>query len=1406
MKKFLVRFLCVLFALAMACGMAFAGCADGEKGPGGEDDDPSVVDPGGDPEPEPEDNRFRLDASYNGSYETTLAAVEQKAGLTTVSFDPTQEGDPGTSWGFAVVSGRVSSDLYPYLVARVVNVTNAAAIKMTVKGKEYDLFGDFKQTGVLVYDLRTAEEGGLIANRMDFQLQITAVSASEDAAASITFESIAFAAAPPVNDAFSSGWEVTGSSGESAAEVVPEGTATLQKTFAADFSATPYIGLTVLDMSTDAMFSLSLEKDGKQTQVWENYSLSPETDITRGTGFTLRKDLSALALAAGEYEVTVTVEGGPVTFSAFELTAEEPVSFTEFDEDALEGIDDNDAVRLDAEAGALRAQVVEDAYFTVPALYNVNAYPTLEIEISAVTDGETETEYAVEVAHLQRAQTVVPRTGEAGKHSVNLPEYGFTGVIGFEIRVYIYGETGAAATAAGITVKSICATDAGIRDIRVNETFDSDENGWTASGGEMEISGGALILSGDGASASASFDIDAGAYRYLTAQVRSVTGQWSLSANGTQIVAPTGATGEVSGDLRFAGLDSVEENVRLTFTVTGENAALCVESLVSSAAPAESGGSADVTGGVLKETFASASGWSGEARAMVRGGELTVEQVSMTASSSMAEKTYAGVDTTACKYLCIGVSGANARYAIAVYRAGSEVYKTPDSVGAQDFCIDLSQYGFAGVQDIKIAVHAVADASAAYDQNIRVTLDRIETAAQAGGTGYRQTAMDEVYADGAKQGYDWQLKGASYAIEEGKLVVTPVSGGRIGKLVPLDLSANRYLKVDYAGSENGGSLDFQVGSLKTKMTEAGVYYIDLSALGTGVQTPSIELWPVGGSVAVNSIVSVNEKPEEPEPEFSAGDLFETAEGWSGAAQAAVQGNALTVTKTTTAANYAGVQKTYRVNVAQTPYLYVNVTGANLKYSVELLDGAVQRHKTEDLIGARDFCFDLKELGYADTADVTVVFSAVGLSEGQVGISVTVGALQFIEEARAAGTVACGVADDFAAGTYYDWAQDDAAGTLAEGVYVAEGGGRIVKSLVVDLDAAPYLLIDFAGAEGTASFTLGVFDAANTERKPLYGIKEAGVHAVDLRTVLGVQTGQQTIRLELWPVGGACSFRSVATSASAPQEEVVGDLFTSAAGWSGNAEIAVADGRLTVTHAAADMNYSLASKTYAGIDVEKYPYLVVRVADANYNWSVELVGVDNSKVSDCGAREVWFDLKALGISGTQDITVQVIAEAGAFSVYQRGVCVVVDRLRFVSEKEEAPAPAAVISEDFAGEHGSWWADSSLVAYEEGVMRSWAEPAGHSRVSKVFKLDFSSQRYLVVNVAALGEGASVEVKVTIDGAEKTFAAVTEAGTYTYDLYELCEMSAASGVKNVQILFWVNNNGASFGSVSSSETAAE
>ena len=1398
MKKLFLRFFCVLFTLVMACGLALAGCAEENPDDGGDDKPPVVT-----PDPEPEDNRFRLDASYGGSYETTLATVDKKAGLTTVSFDPNAEGDPGAMWGFAVVSGRVSSDLYPYLVAKITNVSNAAALKLTVMGKEYDLFGDFKQTGTLVFDLRTPESGGLISNRMDFQLQITAVSASEDAAASVTFESISFAAAAPVSDTFSEGWTVTGSTGESAAEVVPDGTATLTKTFGADFSATPYVGLTVLEMNSNAMFSLTLEKDGEQAAVWEDYSLAPDADLSRGSGFTLRKDLSALGLEAGEYEVTITVEGGAVSFTALEFTADEPVDFATFDADALARIDDKDAVRLDAVDGALHAQVVEDAYFVVPALYNINAYPTLEISVTDVTAGDTATEYSVEIVHLQHAETVVPRTGAAGSHAVNLREYGFSGEIGFEIRVHIYGTTGnASQTAAGITVASLRATDAGIRDIRVDEPFDSNANNWAASGGTMNIAEGALTLSGNGASASATFDIDAGMYRYLLVNVRSVTGEWSLSADGKQIVSPTTATGTVSGDLLFGGYDTVHNGVRLTLTVTGADASVTVESIVSAAEPAGSAGS-DVTDGVLKESFTSADGWTGDARAMVRGGKLTVEQVSETASSSMTQKTYTGVDTTTNKYLCIGVSGANARYAIALYKGGSEVYKTADSIGAQDFSIDLSAYGFTGVQDVTVAVHAVADASAAYDQNIRVTLDRIETTAEADDTGYRQTAVDEDYSDSGKQGYDWQLKGASYAIEDGNLVITPVSGGRIGRIVPIDITANPYLKVEVESVASSGSLDFQVNGKSTKMTAEGTYYVDLTSIGAGVQSVNIELWPVGGSVAIGSIASVNEKPADPEPEFSTGDPFTSADGWSGLAQASAQGNALTVTKTIDNANYAGVQKTYRVNVAATPYLYIDVTNANLQYSVELLDGETQRHKTADLTGAQDFCFDLKALGYADTADVTVVFSAIGQSAGQVGIRMTVGTLRFAEDEATPSRVVTGVADDFAAGSWYDWAQDGAAGTLTDGKYVVSGGGRIVKALVVDLDAAPYLCIDFAGAEGTASFTLGVFDAAGKETKPLDGIGAAGVYTVDLRTVLGVQTGRQTIRLELWPVGGTCSFASVMTSAEPPAEDIVGDSFTSAAGWTGNATVAVADGKLTVTHA-SEISYSLTNKTYTGIDVDTYPYLVVNVTDANYNWSVELVGVAGSKVSDCDAREVWFDLKTLGLSGVQDITVQILAEGGASATYQRGVSVTVDRLRFVHEKAEGEAPAAVIAEDFAGEHGSWWADSSLISFENGVMRSYAEPAGLSRASKVFKLDFATQRYLVVNVAALGENATVEVKVTINGQETTFTAINTAGTYCYDLYELCGMTAESGVQSVQILFWCSNNEASFGSVRSSDVA--
>ena len=141
MKKLFLRFFCVLFTLVMSCGLALAGCAEEKPDDGGDDKPPVVT-----PDPEPEDNRFRLDASYGGSYETTLATVDKKAGLTTVSFDPNAEGDPGAMWGFAVVSGRVSSDLYPYLVAKITNVSNAAALKLTVMGKEYDLFGKIFRT------------------------------------------------------------------------------------------------------------------------------------------------------------------------------------------------------------------------------------------------------------------------------------------------------------------------------------------------------------------------------------------------------------------------------------------------------------------------------------------------------------------------------------------------------------------------------------------------------------------------------------------------------------------------------------------------------------------------------------------------------------------------------------------------------------------------------------------------------------------------------------------------------------------------------------------------------------------------------------------------------------------------------------------------------------------------------------------------------------------------------------------------------------------------------------------------------------------------------------------------------------------------------------------------------------
>lgn len=175
---------------------------------------------------------------------------------------------------------------------------------------------------------------------------------------------------------------MTGSTGESAAEVVPDGTATLTKTFGADFSATARtIGLTVLEMNSNAMFSLTLEKDGEQTAVWEDYSLAPDADLSRGSGFTLRKDLSALGPEAGEYEVKITVEGGAVSFTALEFTADEPVDFATFDADALARIDDKDAVRLDAVDGALHAQVVEDAYFVVPRCITSMPIPRLKFPL-----------------------------------------------------------------------------------------------------------------------------------------------------------------------------------------------------------------------------------------------------------------------------------------------------------------------------------------------------------------------------------------------------------------------------------------------------------------------------------------------------------------------------------------------------------------------------------------------------------------------------------------------------------------------------------------------------------------------------------------------------------------------------------------------------------------------------------------------------------------------------------------------------------------------------------------------------------------------------------------------------------------------------------------------------------------
>lgn len=146
---------------------------------------------------------------------------------------------------------------------------------------------------------------------------------------------------------------------------------------------------------------------------------------------------------------------------------------------------------------------------------------------------------------------------------------------------------------------------------------------------------------------------------------------------------------------------------------------------------------------------------------------------------------------------------------------------------------------------------------------------------------------------------------------------------------------------------------------------------------------------------------------------------------------------------------------------------------------------------------------------------------------------------------------------------------------------------------------------FCGAEGTASFTLGVFDAAGKETKPLDGIGAAGVYTVDLRTVLGVQTGQadHPPRTVAGRRNVFLCFRHDERGTAA--EDIVGDSFTSAAGWTGNATVAVADGKLTVTHA-SEISYSLTNKTYTGIDVDTYPYLVVNVADANYNWSVELV--------------------------------------------------------------------------------------------------------------------------------------------------------------------------------------------------------